>query len=96
MENLVLLADEVTLLKFASTQGTLAGKGESFSYEIACRFFCEVGLAEPFCDQLRLTPFGQRLAHRLVSMGVSGTVSIPSSVLDALGPQATRDKHLRP
>lgn len=83
----MLLADEVALLKFAAKQGVLPRTGDTVGHEIACDFFCESGLAEPQDDQLRLTAFGQRLARRLISTAAAGTVSIPPSVLDPLGPQ---------
>lgn len=87
MKGLVLLADEVALLKSAAKQGTLPRMGESFGYEVACDFFCVSGLAERQGDHVRLTAFGQRLAHRLISTAAAGTVSIPPAALDALGPQ---------
>ena len=94
MKGLVLLADEVALLKFAAKQGTLARTGETFSHEIACDFFCESGLAELQGDHVRLTAFGQRLAHRLISTAAAGTVSIPPCVLDAMGPQLASTRHV--
>lgn len=87
MKSLVPLADEVALLTFAAKQGAFPRTGETVGHEIACDFFCESGLAEPNDDQLQLTGFGSRLAHRLIATGAAGTVSIPPSVLDALGPQ---------
>jgi len=87
MKGLVLLSDEVALLKFAATQGALRRTGETLGHEIACDFFCQSGLADLEGDQVRLTAFGQRLARRLISTSAAGTVSIPPALLDALGPQ---------
>lgn len=91
----MLLADEVALLKLAAKEGVLLRTGETSGHEIACDFFCDSGMAVRQGDQLRLTLFGERLAHRLLATGASGTVSIPPSVLDALGPQVARSERSR-
>lgn len=82
MENLVLLGDEVALLKLASLKGVLSAYGCSLSHEIACDFFCEAGLAKRREDELTLTAFGQRVARLLISRGADGMVSIPPSELE--------------
>jgi hypothetical protein len=85
MKELVLLGDEVALLKFAAKQGVLSRTGPTLGHEIACAFFVESGLAERHGDELRLTDFGQRLVNRLLETSSAGTVAIPRSVLEELG-----------
>ena len=76
MESLVLLGDEVALLKLASLKGVLSAQGNSLSHEIACDFFCETGLASRQGNELTLTVFGQRVARLLIAKGAVGTISI--------------------
>lgn len=87
MKDLVLLPDEVALLKRAATQGSVTRSGPTLGHDIACDFFCETGLAEPDGDHIRLTHLGQRVANAFLCAGVSGTASISRCVLIALGPQ---------
>ncbi|AMV16966.1 hypothetical protein VT03_03690 [Planctomyces sp. SH-PL14] len=87
MKDLVLLPDEVALLKFAAKQGALNRSGPTLSHDIACDFFCETGLAESDGDHIRLTQLGQRVANAFLCAGVLGTASISRCVLNALGPQ---------
>jgi hypothetical protein len=86
MKRLVLLRDEVALLKVAAKHGVLNRTGPTLGHEIACDFFCEAGLAKASGEELRITEFGRAVAQKLVSSRVSGMVSIPRSILDALGP----------
>ncbi|AMV19191.1 hypothetical protein [Planctomyces sp. SH-PL14] len=96
MKGLVLLGDEVALLKFAAKDGVLSRTGPTLGHEIACEFFCEAGLAEAVGDELRLTPLGRAVSQKLIDSGASGTVSIPRSVLDALGPPFASHRGLEP
>lgn len=87
MKDLVLLADEVALLKFVATQEAVNRTGPTLSHEITCDFFCQVGLAELDGEQIRLTQVGQRVANTLLCAGVSTTALISPCVLRVLGPQ---------
>jgi len=96
MQDLVLLRDEVAILKLAVTQGAVSRIGPTLGHEIACDFLCENGLAEPDGDDVRLTQVGQRVAETLLCAGVIGTASISLGVLDALGPQVAAAKTSAP
>ncbi|AMV19581.1 hypothetical protein [Planctomyces sp. SH-PL14] len=84
MQDLVLLPDEVALLKRSALQGGLCGTHEDLSQEAAFEFFCEQGLAELRANGLRLTSWGNQVARELVEDGNVGVVRLRPSVLAAL------------
>lgn len=96
MIGLVLLADEVALLKLAAAEGLLVRTADASGHTIVCDFFCDSGMAARQGNQIRLTLFGKRLAHRLIATGASGTVSIPPDLLDALGLQVAIPRQTNP
>ena len=83
MRNLVLLGDEVSLLKAAALQGAVSTRGKTLGDDVACDFFCEAGLVNRAGDELRLTELGWRVARKLVDSGARGVVAIPASELVA-------------
>ncbi|AMV22395.1 hypothetical protein VT03_31160 [Planctomyces sp. SH-PL14] len=83
MGNLVLLGDEVSLLKAATVQGTVSSRGRTLGDDVACDFFCEAGLVQRAGDELRLTDLGWRVARKLIDSGARGVVAIPASELMA-------------
>ncbi|WP_075091251.1 hypothetical protein [Planctomyces sp. SH-PL14] len=84
MKGLVLLADEVTLLKGARRSGRLSRYGSTLGHDVACDFFCEAGVTDDHGDELRLTKFGTRLVDHLWDTGAAGTVVVSQAVLEAL------------
>lgn len=81
MGNLVLLADEVALLKAAAIQGRVNAAGRTLGDDVACDFFCEAGLVHWAEDELQLTELGWRVARKLIASGARGVVAIPASEL---------------
>lgn len=83
MGNLVLLGDEVSLLKAAALVGTVSAHGRTLGDDVACDFFCEAGLVHRAGDELRLTELGWCVARKLIDSGARGVVAIPASELVA-------------
>lgn len=85
MQDLVLLSDEVSLLKQAALQSVVTRSGNALGREVACAFLCEQGLVERRDEGLRLTAIGHRIARKLIADGAAGTVWLQRAQLDVLG-----------
>ena len=66
MGKLVLLGDEVSLLKAAALVGTVSAHGRTLGEDVACDFFCEAGLVHRAGEELRLTELGWCVARKLI------------------------------
>lgn len=82
--DLVLLRDEVALLKLTSTQSVVSGTGGTLSQDGACDFCCQQGLGERQGEDFRLTPWGDCIARKLIRDGSVGAVWLLESQLDVL------------
>jgi len=84
VHDLVLLRDEVALLKQSAAGGVVGGTERTLAQQIVCDYFCAEGLAERSGDDFRLTSWGDRLARKLIADGAAGTVWLLQSELDVL------------
>lgn len=69
MQKLVLLPDEVALLKRVASNGIIDVSGVTVSEECACEYLCGSGFAELREDELRLTAEGRELARCFMLSG---------------------------
>jgi hypothetical protein len=81
MQDLVLLSEEVALLKQAALQSVAMRTRNA----LGCEFLCEQGLVERRDERLRLTAIGHRVARKLIADSATGTVWLQRSQMEVLG-----------
>ncbi|AMV16442.1 hypothetical protein VT03_01040 [Planctomyces sp. SH-PL14] len=82
--DLVLMADEVRLLKQREMQGLWTRTPWTMGGGVVCKFLCEEGLAEVRDGEMKLSSLGHRLARKLIADGATGAVRIPGTVIETL------------
>lgn len=85
MQDLVLLPDEVALLKQAAFQSVAMRTGNALGHAVGGAFLCEHGLVERRDEGLRLTAIGHRVARKLIADSATGTVWLQRSQMEVLG-----------
>ncbi|AMV16951.1 hypothetical protein VT03_03615 [Planctomyces sp. SH-PL14] len=92
MKDLVLLGDEIAILKLAAKQRVSLREGRTIAHETACEFLCDAGLARCHDEEIELTALGKGLAAWLVKQGISGPRAVSGAILEGLVASDERPK----